>query len=398
LRLPSIDVDLQPTRRGEDVPGQERRAKARPLQILHVLGTAQCAGRGIARIVVELSSRLDPRHYRSHAWFLGPSGPLAHELRCRGIDVREIGWDQGIRDVRGLLRFAMDLRSHDFAIVHQHFGARAVRKAVTLFSDSQLLVHLHSVPENSAKKTIAIRGANAVIADSRSIAREALECRPLVVYSGVSVPRHINWRRREGARDIVVGAASRLVPIKGLLNLIRATADLCADFKELRLEIAGEGPERSNLQSETRSLGIENRVRFLGWQPSLDHCLPHWDIFALPSLNDGLPIAALEAMASGLPVVGTRVGGIPELVEHGSTGLLAPPDNVRALGAKLRELILDKALRLRMGKAAYERARSDFSAEQMARKIAAIYHDLTAKAVNRCQQRPSILNWQADVE
>jgi len=174
----------------------------------------------------------------------------------------------------------------------------------------------------------------------------------------------------------VIGAACRLIPLKGLLDLIRAVASLCLEFPTLRLEIAGAGPQREELETESGRLGLTGRIRFLGWQQHLGPTLRSWDIFAIPSLEEGLPVAALEAMAEGLPLVATSVGGLPEVVADGQTGYLVPPSDVSALRGGLRLLILDPERRRAMGAAGRERARNHFSAERMVREIAAIYDSL----------------------
>jgi glycosyltransferase involved in cell wall biosynthesis len=145
------------------------------------------------------------------------------------------------------------------------------------------------------------------------------------------------------------------------------------DFPDVRLEVAGSGPERVALEREVASLGIDNHVKFLGWQTDLTSALARWDVFALPSLEEGFGIAALEAMAAGLPIVATSVGGIPELIEDGRTGWLVPPGNSKAFAGRLRELILSPQQRLSMGNVGRVRARQYFSSEVMVESISKIY-------------------------
>ncbi len=163
------------------------------------------------------------------------------------------------------------------------------------------------------------------------------------------------------------------------MDLIRAVASLHLEFPGLRLEIAGTGPQREDLEREVSRLSLAGRVRFLGWQRDLRPIFRSWDIFAMPSLDEGLPIAALEAMAEGLPVVATSVGGLPELVEDGQTGYLVPPSDVAALTKCLRLLILDPKRRQAMGAAGRERVREHFSVDRMVAEIEAIYDSLVAQ-------------------
>jgi len=241
------------------------------------------------------------------------------------------------------------------------------------------VVHLHGCVSDAGSAgsvPIAVRGADLVIAASRAVALAIPNLKPIVVHAGVESRREFRADDTTPRTATVIGAACRLVPLRGLVDLIRAVAMLCLDFPTLRLEIAGSGPQREGLEREVGRLGLTDRVRFLGWQRDLGPIFRSWDIFAMPSLEEGLGMAGLEAMAEGLPVVATSVGGLPEVVEDGQTGYLVPPSDVMALSGRLRLLILDPKRRQAMGAAGRERARNHFSVDRMVREIAAIYDSL----------------------
>jgi glycosyltransferase involved in cell wall biosynthesis len=352
-----------------------------PTDVLHVLGTAQPEGSGIARIVAALASGLDTSKYHVHAWFLGSPGPLIDELRAAGATARSVPWPSGIHDPAGAYRFWRCLRNHDFAIVHQHYGARSIRRLIRLSLDARLVVHLHGgifEPIAVHRVPIAARGADVVIAVSDAVAGRLPGPKPMVVHSGVELSRKIHPEIKPHRENIIIGAACRIVPLKGLLDLIGAVASLHPEFPRLQLEIAGTGPQREGLEREISRLGLADRVLFLGWKQDLRPTLQSWDIFALPSLDEGLPISVLEAMAEGVPVVATSVGGLPELVEHGHTGYLVPPSDVVALTKCLRQLLVDRNLRQAMGTAGRERAFDRFSLAGMVAQIEAIYDSLIA--------------------
>jgi len=348
--------------------------------ILHVLGTAQPEGTGIARIVAALAAGLDRRQYRLHAWFLGPGGALARELEAAGATVRVVGWTGGKRDPVGAWRFWKALRTHDFALVHQHAGGRSLRSLVHLASRAPIVVHAHgriseSLPEDP--RPMQFRGADAVIAASRAVAERIGIAKGLqVVHAGVGTCEEPGERMLRATT--VVGTACRLVPLKGLAHLIDAMALLRGDLPALRLEIAGSGPQRAALEAQVRRAGLDDRVTFLGWQGDLARVFPRWDIFCLPSLEEAFGIAALEAMAAGLPVVASAVGGLPELVDHDRTGHLVPAGNAASLARSLRQLAEDPALRAAMGAAGRRRARDLFSSERMVADISCIYERLAA--------------------
>ncbi len=314
-----------------------------------------------------------------HAWFLDGNGPLIPELRAAGARVRVIGWSGGRRDLAGAWRFWNALHSQDYAIVHQHSGGRSLRWLARCASRASIILHIHGTVDESKPDQLLVRkvsDADAVIATSHAVAELVLGVRPHIVYPGVRIPRDYRPTVLRPTAGGVIGTACRLVAIKGIVHLIRAMAVLSTQFPDVCLEIAGLGPEQDALQDEVRCLRLGDRVKFLGWQAEVERLLQRWDIFAMPSLEEGFGIAALEAMAAGLPVVATNVGGIPELVENGRTGWLVPPGNPQALAERVCTLLLNPEMRYVMGAAGRARARSCFSMDRMVASIARIYDDI----------------------
>lgn len=350
-----------------------------PSKVLHLLGDGNLESVGIARIVAKLAEGLDGSKYRVHALFLGSPGPLIEYLGGAGAIVHNLNWYRGARDPIGAYYFWRWFRSQKFAVVHQHFGARSVRRIIRLSSAARLVVHLHGgVARPFRSIPVEARGADAIIAVSHALARQLPAVKTTVVHAGVESSKECYICEQATAQTAtVIGAACRLVPLKGLSNLVQAIALLHLEFPDMRLEIAGTGPQREDLEREVCSLGLAGNIRFLGWQLDLRRIFRGWDIFALPSLEEGLPIAVLEAMAEGLPVIATSVGGLPELVEDGRTGYLVPPSDIAALVRCLRILILDSKRRQEMGAAARARAFEHFSVNRMVEAVTAIYDSLT---------------------
>ena len=346
--------------------------------ILHLLGSAQIEETGPARIVAALAGGLDRKKYQVHAWCLGPHGPLVEYLQAAGAVARAVDWSSGLRDPLGAYRFWRCLRNHDFAIVHHHFGGRMARQVIRASSHARLVVHLHaciSEGDSERRNPVAVQGAELVIAVSNAVARQIQQPKPIVVYSGVEAGREPQ-ETFMSKTAVVVGAAGRLVDIKRISDLIQALALLSAEFPDLRLEIAGDGPEAANLERQVVDLNLKSRVRFLGWRTDIEAVYRSWDIFAMPSLTEGFPMASLEAMAHGLPVVASNVGGLPELVEDGSTGMLVPPADASALANAVRILAGDARRRREMGFAGWHRAQEHFSIDRMVAQTAAIYDSL----------------------
>jgi len=356
--------------------------------ILHILGTAQPESTGMASIVRSLAQGLDPGRYRIHALFLAGDGPLVNLLERAGVPARVLNWKQGIRNPLGAWKFLRFLRSQRFSIVHIHFGGRAVVHLVRGVTKAKIIRHLHGrILEGRSLSPVSFsgRGVDAVVAVSESVARCVVDAKARTIYAGLPVPSETPSRQPVGP-EIVIGTAGRLVELKGIEYLLSAVAALRHDFPNLRLEIAGAGPLREKLESFASQAGLGDRVKFLGWIDDIQAVLSRWDIFALPSLEEGFPIAALDAMAAGLPVVATKVGGVPELIEDGTTGWLVPPRDIESLASRLRVLVSDRELRVRMGAAGYARIRDHFSTAHMIENFERLYEELLSSREMRVVQ------------
>ncbi len=175
-------------------------------------------------------------------------------------------------------------------------------------------------------------------------------------------------------------SVGRLVPVKGHADLIRGFAHALSEQEDLVLLLAGDGELRDELTALVAELSLGDRVRFLGWRDDTADLLAGSDIFVLPSLNEGLGLVLIEAMAANLPVVATRVGGVPEVVEEGQTGLLVEARNPDRISNAILRLARDRALRERMGRAGRERADEHFSIQATVRRTEQIYNDLVGEA------------------
>ena len=179
-------------------------------------------------------------------------------------------------------------------------------------------------------------------------------------------------------RAPVIGTVARLVAVKDLELLLDAVALVVQRVPVARAVIIGDGPERAALEARAARQDLAGRVVFLGQVVPAWPELAHVDVYALSSVSEGIPISVLEAMAMGLPVVATAVGGLPETVLEGTTGFLVQRAQVRAataaaLARRLAELLLDPGLRRRMGEAARKRVAEDFSSDAAGSKMVSIY-------------------------
>ena len=173
--------------------------------------------------------------------------------------------------------------------------------------------------------------------------------------------------------DVVVGYVGRMVPIKDLSTLVAAFAKALSVYPNLRLVLAGDGPARNDIERTARQAGIANRAHYLGWTEELERVYATFDLLALSSLNEGTPVAIIEAMAAGVPAVSTAVGGVPDVIEHDVTGLLVPARDVDALAAAIVRLAQRPEERQRLGAAARRRVGQLYGRERLIEEIDRLY-------------------------
>lgn len=237
-----------------------------------------------------------------------------------------------------------------------------------------------------------LRGVAALTAISEDCRQHALRAgapdeRMSIVPNGADVRRFCQresdavaaLRARFGPNMIF--ACRQLFPRKGIRFLIEAAAGLKDEFPDLTVVLAGDGFERRALERLARELGIGDRVTFLGWVPN-DELQPYnraAAVAVVPSLEEGFGIPAAEAMACGTPAVVSDAGGLPEVVEHGVTGLVVPKGNVSALLAALATLLRDPVRRRRMGLAGRERALALFDWDHTAARMERLYDEVIGR-------------------
>lgn len=179
---------------------------------------------------------------------------------------------------------------------------------------------------------------------------------------------------------LIVGSVGRLDRVKGYDQLIEASVLVLRRRPDVWFAVAGDGEERMALAEQARSMRVADRWRFLGWQENLNQVYRAFDLSILPSRNEGMGRTAVEAMACGLAVVATSVGGLPSVIENGVQGLLVPPENPRALADSILQLLEDEDARRKMGAAGPNRARELFSKDAMLEGIERIYNNLLTQA------------------
>jgi len=174
--------------------------------------------------------------------------------------------------------------------------------------------------------------------------------------------------------DLVIGGVGRLEPIKGFTHLVDAAHTVCPALPKARFLLAGDGSQVDALRAQAEGLG--QRFRLLGMRDDIPEVMAALDIFVLPSLNEGMGRVLLQAAAAGVPAVASAVGGVPDIIEDGRTGVLVPPGDVGVMADRIIVLAEDAARRQSLGQAAQQAAVPAYSVENMVRKIEALYESV----------------------
>jgi sugar transferase (PEP-CTERM/EpsH1 system associated) len=368
--------------------------------VVHVIDSLAVGG--MENGVVNLLGAL-PREDRHTVVTMTALGPLVERLP-EGVTCHCIGKRPGI-DLGAMLRLAALLRRLRPSIVHsRNWGAFDAVPAARLAGVSAVIHGEHgreaADPEGLDPRRRRLRRAFAPLVtrfvtvsfDLRQwlLTTIRLPAAKLVtIHNGVDVGRFAGGDRQASRRAlrlpahaVVVGTVGRLDPVKDHVGLLRAFSVLRSDQPAAELVIVGDGPCRGELERAIQELGLTGHVHLLGMRQDVPRLLRAFDTFVLPSLAEGISNTVLEAMATGLPVVATRVGGNPELVEHGVTGALVPAGNPLVLAAALRCYVEDAALREAHGEAARRRVLQHFTLERMAQGYQDLYASVGAKAAS----------------
>lgn len=358
------------------------------IRVLHVTTTGRLGG--AERVICDVataSAKLGLTEPR--VCVLGEPGGLDAALRSAGIavDVLDLGREREI--VSAIRRVRSLARAHRAAVVHTHLLHASVvgqLAARTLGIPGVLTRHYgdflrrYGTTRDRLLDRAALALAHRVFAVSEDVRRAVVDAgeaparRVSVIANGIDIGRvrslgAVSTRGDATSELFAVGVVASLQPWKGHGVLIDAVAEIGA-----RLVVVGAGPLADELHR--RATQHQAQVEFLGHLDEPYAVVAGLDVYVQPSLNEGFGLAAVEAMALGRPVVASRVGGLPEVVEDRVTGLLVAPNDAHALASALRTLRDDPGLRVRLGNAGAERAVGLFSAERSARSYADAYRQL----------------------
>jgi sugar transferase (PEP-CTERM/EpsH1 system associated) len=375
-------------------------AVAAPLRVMHVLFRLQAGGMEYG--VIKVVNGLDRARISNSICSTTPAESVKKLLR-RDVRLYECTRRAG-NDPSLVLQLYRVFRRERPHIVHTHawgtlceglLAARLARVPVVVHGEHGTLqlkpyqARLQRLMWHRADRVLSVSSRLAErMAEGTGFPREHIT----VIRNGVDLRRFQTCDRADARRAlglppdaVVVGTAARLVPVKDQANLLQAFKRLAEADINFTGVIAGDGPLRADLEAQARALGIESRVRFLGHVPAVERVYASLDVFVLSSKSEGLSNTILEAMASKVAVVATRVGGADELIEDGASGLLVPPEDSAALADAIGWLIRDEDLRQSMSAAGRRRALTRFTLERMLREYRDMYCGLGATIAPRAR-------------
>ena len=364
--------------------------------IVHVVEDLRIGG--LERVIQTIVLGLDKEKYAVEVWCLAGGGEIADELSGQGIPVKVLGM-RSYFDPRKVLQLADLLEKADVDLIHSHgyFASTFARLAGLKAGKAAMVRHMHTTDHRFSPKNMRIEAllslcTDRVICVSRAVQAFAVETlgipavRTCVIYNTAFA--NGNGSRRAGteegraklgigADDFVILILASLKHNKGHAALLHAVRLLRQQHPGIKCLLVGDGPLHAELVAEAQRLGLAGHVVFTGLQNDVTPFLEMAHTLVLPTLyREGLSVALIEGASFGLPLVGSDLGGIPEVIEHRENGFLVRPGNVGELAAAIGRLIANPDLRVRMGRASRAIYKTRFSGELILRRIDVLYEQI----------------------
>ncbi len=349
--------------------------------ILHVIDSLRPGG--AEKIVYNLATRIDKSRFAVSVCSFDDTRDtfIARSLEKSGVRISFLGRRSGF-DPALPVKIRSYIRRNAIDIVHCHIGGEFYGHIGATATRARVLTTLHGIFPYSLKRKALIRFLNVFkrnykVAVSREL--ESLYSCDYLIYNGIDIPAAGEEETRDvqefnlSPTDILVGIIGRLSEVKNHKNFLDAARIVSDRTDGVKFLIVGSGPLKGELEDYAGELGIGERTVFTGYREDIDSLIGMIDISVLSSDSEGLPMVVLESMAAAKPVVATEVGGIPELITDGETGVLVRPKDPAALAGAILRLVEDEDLRKTMGGAAKVRIEDVFSTETMIERYEDLY-------------------------
>jgi glycosyltransferase involved in cell wall biosynthesis len=378
-------------------------APGRPLRITYLIGSLDVGG--AERQLVRLVNALDPERFEPRIVTLLSGGPLERDVRP-GIPIRSLSWrtlpERRRRGQRGFLvqgawllyRLYRQLHADRPDVLHAYLPAAYMLGGLSgwaaripvIIASRRGLTSYHTYRQRRvrlmarlANRVVAVHLCNSEAVRAYAMEREGLRRdHTLVIPNGIDLPDSSapdlepSWRA-----PVTAAMIANFFPYKGHETVVNAVRHVAAQSSGFKVVLFGDGVERSRVEMLRDEFGLADSIVFAGRRPDAAAFLPRFDFLVLASTQEGLPNAVMEAMACGVPPLATAVGGVPELVEHGVSGLLVPPSDHMRMADAITWMIDHPEERLRMGEAARVRMERSFSTERMVARTEELYETLT---------------------
>jgi glycosyltransferase involved in cell wall biosynthesis len=383
----------------------------RKLNILHVVDGFRMGGAETK--LCELIERMDRTQFQSFLANVGPTGPLASRFKALEAPIYECQRRHGF-DVKPIRQLRRIMEAQRIDIVQttlfwaDFVGAIAARLAkVPVVLSWETVTHegdpYHAQWQRRAGYWLAMRFTDRVIAVSHEIKDSLVRRRGLpaekieVIHYGVDlekfspngVAQNLRSELQIDNSDMILAIIARLEEVKGHKYFVEAFKRIADDIPDVTAIFVGDGSCRQALEKQVNTHQLENRIRFLGIRNDVNGILNASDVLVLPSIaGEGLPNVVLEAMACGKPVVATAVGGTPEAVLEGETGMIVPPCDVDALAAALKQMLKQRHQIPVLGKNSRRRVEQEFSLGKQIASFEVLYHKMHIQKTSRehCQK------------
>jgi len=356
---------------------------------------------GLEKTLTAVVLNLNKKKYNVSVWCLREGGFFADKLVKEGIDVKILHISTS-RNPLSIYKLYRLLKSHKFDIIHTHaYSAGTIGRISAFLAGIPVIIsHNHSVYDYYNKCYHFVEWLLSLITDrviciSEVVNRFANETQRInakkliTIHNGIDdvcavTEKSSSDLKKELGLPInhsIIGTIAHLVEHKGLKYLLESASLLLASRRDISFLFVGGGALERKLKKLCVDLKIEKNVIFAGERSDIPEILFSIDIFVLPSLREGLPLAILEAMACGKPVIATNVGGIPEIVVDGVSGILVSPKDPEALFRAMDELLNDRAKLTKMGHHGERVCEESFSSNAMIEKIENLYDSLLSEKV-----------------
>ena len=362
--------------------------------VLHIVEDLKIGG--LERVVAAIVRGLDANKYNPQVWCLAGGGAVAEELIRAGIPVKILGMCS-YHNPLNIIKLSRLLKQSKIDIIHTHgyFGGTFGRLAAILAGTPFIVAHVHTqyygfkirnllverILSHFTDKIVCVSEATRGFVEEFEGIRKEKTC---VIYNGSGPQKGFEsqWKINRDSfgfinDDIVVVSVASLVKHKGHRVLIDAIKIVSKKNKNLRLLIVGDGPLKNELETYVSDCHLSSNIIFTGLRKDVFALLNLADLFILPSLErEGLGIALIEAMGMGLPVIGTSLGGIPELIKDKVNGFLVTPGNSNQMADAIQRLIVNTDARKKMGMHARKLYEEKFTVQKMLENIELLYRGL----------------------